>query len=190
MDDNILTAAEQKADFDRICNDPKRWRQKAHDLLVAGSILHEAYDNAAKSMAQHKEGEVPEEFWVLEPALMLQSFAAECLLKALFLRGGGLLAKDGKFLERRTHELVDWCTTVSLDIPEAERRCLKTLSLIATSYGRYPVPIYWDKNPVKKGKRGFSPRYQWSSADCLALDDFLQKCSAEYEKRGNCPRPK
>jgi hypothetical protein len=81
---------------------------------------------------------------------MLRATATECLLKALWLKHGGKLAQDGKYLgvvkknEHRLHELAKAVSEKSKSLVVFTARDLDLLE--RASYwnvsGRYPIPKF------------------------------------------------
>lgn len=173
---NILTVQEQKNDFDRMANDYKQWFQKARALHFSAKELFKIYDNTRKDMMEHDGGNVPISFFISDQVLLLEGFAIECLLKGLYIADGKKLASDGKIINpvRKSHDLIRWCDLTNASLNDRERILFETLSLLITSYGRYPVPMKYADNPLEKTKeRGYKPRYVWSHDDMILIDNFI-----------------
>jgi hypothetical protein len=73
---------------------------------------------------------------------MLLGYAIECALKALWVRKGNALVKDGKFLgvkRTRNHDLVQLAAAVGFQLDSSEQRVLLHFSKAAMFAGRYPI---------------------------------------------------
>ena len=174
---NILTVQQQKDDFDRIANDFKHWFQKARSLHFSAKELFKIYEKTLKEMQKNERGSVPISFFISDQVLLLEGFAIECLLKGLYIADGEKIAEDGKLrnsLARKSHKLLSWCNLTNIELNDRQKELFKTLSLVITSYGRYPVPMKYENNPLEKTKeRGYKPRYIWSYDDMVLIDNFI-----------------
>ena len=86
-------------------------------------------------------------FRFLGPVLLLRACAVECALKAMWLRQGNTLGRDGRLQKipgSRGHELIPLTEAVGWRVSEAERVVLDRLSLW-NELGRYPTPADWEK---------------------------------------------
>jgi hypothetical protein len=84
--------------------------------------------------------------------IMLRAMAVECLLKALWLKSGGQLAKNGKYRGipgTRDHDLASLADKVterlSLNLSDSESDLLQRLSCNIAG-GRYPIQKNWNLN--------------------------------------------
>jgi hypothetical protein len=174
---NILTVQQQKDDFDQNANNFKSWFSKAAALHYSAKELFKIYDNTRKEMQQNGSGSVPISFFISDQVLLLEGFAIECSLKGLYIADGGKIAEDGKIknsLAKKSHKLLSWCELTNTELNDREKILFKTLSLIIASYGRYPVPMKYEDNPLERTKeQGYKPRYIWSHDDIVLIDNFI-----------------
>ena len=100
-------------------------------------------------------------------ALMLKGMAAECLLKAFWLKGGNILGADGRFRPvpgAPTHNLPKLASACKFSVTPAESHLLQRLSHFIEYGGRYPVPKDPQKlNLLPTPDGGFSAATTWST---------------------------
>jgi len=172
---NILTVQEQKFDFDRAGNDPLCWYRMAQSLHASARILFKKYKEVCIEMNKVKEGIAPIEIFINEQSLLLEGFALEAALKGLFAEQGGTIAKDGKIIIKKSHLLIYWCEQTSIVPDTEEKKILTILSLLITSYGRYPIPDYYLKKSLERTiEKGFTPRYIWQDKYYEIINDFIE----------------
>jgi hypothetical protein len=133
-------------------NSVERWADKAYGLATAAKVL-ESFQGAIydELMAQERgqraltEAEY-QRTSVSGVSAMLRAMAAECFLKALWLKQGNTLAKNGAYTkilngnEHRLHELASAVAgggAITFDADE-----LKPLEFVSNwiVVGRYPIP--------------------------------------------------
>jgi hypothetical protein len=162
----VLSDDWQLEQYQRAGNDHNAWASSAGDLLAASRLLRKlrgAFDVESVGIGDA----IPDEGRVHPTELMLRGFAVECLLKAVWVRRGGTVCVDGKYVGVKganDHDLVQLCDANGLSFTEPERNVLKRLSLFTTSVGRYPVPKRWSDTRIQRtpgGGKG-SPTY-WST---------------------------
>ncbi len=114
---------------------------------------------------------------------MLLAMGAECMLKALWLKYGGILAKEGKFdpiPDAHTHELDRLAKAVSLkgdiEFSKREYALLKLASIWIVS-GRYPIPKRSADNPARQKA--------WIGDPVAELKTLIQKLDSELCIRMN-----
>ena len=147
--------------FDRTGNHTVPWRSYAGDLFAASEALWSAY----RTTFALKDGDpMPNEMRFFGPALLLRGAGIECLLKAVALTRGFVLAKEGKFVKPKnskhrppstveSHDLVGLSEAISFETSESERDLLRRLSLFITA-GRYPIQTTWNKGLVLSSAGG------------------------------------
>ncbi len=74
-------------------NAPQAWRLCAGDLLAAASVLRERREGIDPDSAP-----APDLWRLHPPELMLSGMAIECLLKALWVKRGNELAREGGYV--------------------------------------------------------------------------------------------
>jgi hypothetical protein len=154
----LLSQDWQIKNFDKVGNSPTSWLSCADDLLAACHFL-----SKHSATLNHDWGTIGgsppdmDEVRIFGVIKMLRGMAVECLLKALWLKSGGELARDGVYIqipgtEKNPHNLVKLAakvaTRVSLTLTVAERDLLKRLSLSIFG-GRYPVPRNWQHTKIQ-----------------------------------------
>lgn len=155
----------------RIGNDYEEWRNTAHELLVSSAILNRERERV-ETTVQHGH-RVPMEtrtFWV---ELMLDAFVIECLIKAIWLKQGHQLVRDGKYVPLPAeggHRLEKLCGTTGIPLNQREEETLARLSDIAGSIARYPIP--------RRAPKTFGGLW-WSEPDDF---EIIEKFIARLEK--------
>jgi hypothetical protein len=74
--------------------------------------------------------------------IMLTAFGIECLIKAIWIKQGNQLARNGKYIpitKNEKHQLVELCGAIGFKLSERETDALERMSDIAGSIGRYPI---------------------------------------------------
>lgn len=154
-------------------NSPDTWRLCAGDLLAAAAVLR------AHRVSTDSGSSGSTDAWRLHPAeLMLAGMAIECLLKALWVKQGHELAKDGEYVRvsgAGAHDLVQLADVLQLTLTDLERDVLRRLSHFIEYSGRYPVP----KNALKllltrSPRGGRSSSTTWTTpGDQTIFDEFV-----------------
>lgn len=149
-------------EFDKRGNDHIEWAFTADSLLTASNFLCEhSYHLKTDWPSLYERFPTFDEIRVSDVTLMLRAMAVECLLKALWLKGGGRLAENGRYRPvpwARDHDLVSLSNAVlgkvGMEISEQEQRFLERLSRNITA-GRYPIQKNWDlqQKPIAGGNR-------------------------------------
>jgi hypothetical protein len=141
-----------KEQYDTGGNHPGVWFSKACSLLTAADVLDKFAGNCHKAIAENAmtgHSSIPKSISdrmdCASVSPMLHAMATECLLKALWLRHGGMLTSDGKYvgiLKKNEHALDKLALAISEkgNIPFSDREfaLLKQASYWISS-GRYPV---------------------------------------------------
>lgn len=135
---SVATPA-QDADFRRRAGMPWMWQMQAHVLIASANVLWERYRARFAGLVGRRQvrffaGELQP--W---PAMMLDAFAIENLLKALLV-AQGVQAVQGGRLEQRllTHNLTALCTQAHIALSQRDRELLDKLKRMM-QLGRYPV---------------------------------------------------
>lgn len=119
-------------------NSAGAWESSASSLLVAADVLRER-----RSAAEHDDEQAIGAWRTHPPELMLRGMAVECLLKALWVTRGHLLAVNGRYKgipSTKEHDLVRLAAALDLELSALERDVLRRLSAFSQYGGRYPVP--------------------------------------------------
>lgn len=168
--------------FDQRGNSFKNWIITARELLASAIVLRREREKVEEPKVAGVS-KAPMEcltFWV---ELMLCAFAIECLLKALWLKKGNQIAKDGvycKILTKENHDLVALCQKVAFPINSVEEKILTKLSELGRATGRYPI------------SRNFTQMHdgteQWSSVEDKIIEAFILRL--EHEITGAEVKPR
>jgi len=143
-----------KRQFETGGNLPGCWFDNAFGLLTAADVLDRFKGDLrgeileAMRSGRHHELKMTrlrrERMSVVKVSHMLRAMATECLLKALWLKYGGMLAKDGRYVgvskkEHRLHELAKAVSQKGHNVfTKRELELLEQASYWITS-GRYPI---------------------------------------------------
>lgn len=133
-------------------NSPDAWRSSAGDLLASATVLRE------RRGAVEPDSSSATDTWRLHPVeLMLRGMAIECLLKALWVKGGNKLVKDGKYIGVHgagDHRLVQLAGVLRLRLSNLEKDLFVRLQDFIEYGGRYPVPKDADTLRMIRDPRG------------------------------------
>jgi len=155
----------RKEDFEKSAHEYWRWTLSAEDLLITANILEEKYTAAVESIKHHKGGKLPLEFQVLAPMIYFKAKSLELFLKAIYIKEGNKVIKNGKFIYV-THDLNLLSKNVKLVFSAEEEKLLNKLSTCIIYWGTYPVPVNErDWRPDTEGITGIQPIYSWSGND-------------------------
>jgi hypothetical protein len=150
---DLRTPSQRKRDLNDVGNDFYAWVLRAQELLISVTFLiNESVDrkyNLAnigdldKYEDEIEKGSPGSKIYSI--ILMLWAMAAECLLKALWLKSGEQLYEDGQYqaITKNDHQLDKIANTISkkgfLIFSKNEINILARLSNYIV-IGRYPVP--------------------------------------------------
>jgi hypothetical protein len=160
----------------RIGNDYEWWKITAHELFASSAILNRERERVETPF---KAGPRPapmesRTFWV---ELMLDAFGIECLIKAIWLKQGHQLARDGRYIgmmPKEGHRLEKLCVRAGIALNRREEETLTRLSDIAGSAGRYPIPSRVPQRPVT---------IRWSDpGDYEIIENLIARLERELEK--------
>lgn len=168
---------ESKRNYHKVGNSHIAWKLSAQDLLISSEFLFQQYKTIDPSnVSDH----IKPEGRVLEVLKMLRGMALECLFKAIYLKNGGRLVKDGKYRkipDTNDHDLVLIAENVlepaGFAITENQNEILKKLSSSIVG-GRYPIHRIWE--PKKMNIHSNTGLFQnmWSIPDDEDIfEDFV-----------------
>jgi hypothetical protein len=145
--------------------------------LFAGSTILARESERARANLRHG-GKAPIELLTVRTELMLAAFGIECLVKAIWLKQGHELARDGKYVpivQNEGHRLVPLCRAVGISMDVREEDVLERISIIGRTIGRYPIPHRaYETQRRKFYKRRGSP-LSWSSDDDCIIKSFVTR---------------
>jgi hypothetical protein len=156
----------------RAGNDHRIWAKFAQALLAARAILRRKRERDDESS---RIWSCPKEMLTVWIEPMLTSFGIECLVKAVWVKQGHEIARDGKYItivKDEGHRLVPLCKEIGIPINNRERDTLQRISAIARSIGRYPIPL-----------RSSEPQCDWSSEDDRVIANFVLRLKTQLRKR-------
>jgi hypothetical protein len=157
----------------KLASNPLSWTINADGLLRSFELLtaQTIEDQNAREMSRNKY--IPR-LW--PTAMMLAGFAAECMLKAIFVSQNPAFNSSGKF-DATTHDLLKLADGVDLPLTKDERILLERLEQFLTWAGRYPVPLYaQDMHPRTLPSGGSAPLTSgWIAEDFQQARAFLSR---------------
>jgi hypothetical protein len=169
-----------KSRFDLEGNFPFHWSNSAYNLLTSANVLDrfrgdyrcELLEDTSKTGGIQRS--LFERMSVVAVSAMLRAMATECLLKALWVKYGGTLVKDGKYLgvlenKSREHQLNELAKAVSIkgniQFTDRELKLLEYVSYWIMS-GRYPIQKqYQYLVPFKKPDGSVGSSMSWTDGD-------------------------
>jgi hypothetical protein len=154
----------------RVGNDSSYWVRTARALFAASKTVKCERERVEATLTSGKAPDIVLTVWT---QLMLTAFGIECLIKAIWIKQGNQLARDGKYIgmtkKEKPHELVRLCDIAGIALNQRETDALQQISDIAKSIGRYPIA----RNAEVNSRAGV-----WSYDD--TIENFLEKLKAQY----------
>jgi hypothetical protein len=176
-----------KRQFEAGGNLPGSWFGRAFDLLTSADVLDrfsgDLQDEILEAkMTQHRF----ERMSVVKVSHMLRAMATECLLKALWLKNGGMLAKDGRYvgmLKKKEHRLQELAKAVSrrgqIIFTLRELELLEQVSYWITS-SRYPIQREFTYLlPFSRSDGTLAPHQFWRGYPLEELKMLIEKLQRE-----------
>lgn len=159
----------------RAGNDPLYWVSTARALFAASQAVKEARKRVLSTL---KPGRAPDIVITGWTRIMLAAFGIECLIKAIWVKHGHQLARDGKYVgmtnKEKPHELVKLCDIAGIPLNERETNALQRMSDIAKSIGRYPIG-----RTAEIGSRAGV----WSSTDDGIIENFIARLKTQIHSK-------
>ena len=159
----------------RVGNDHHHWDYTAKRLFAASKMLNRERNRIRATM--RPPCKAPIEIFTLWVELMLTAFGIECLIKAIWLKQGHQLARDGKYVEmikKERHQLVKLCGAAGIALNRREAHALQRISEIAGSIGRYPI--------ARRSSEA-DRRRSWGSTFDRVIEDFIVKLETQLAER-------
>ena len=155
----MISEKRQIDNFNRVANERVSWALCGHSLITSSQILFSEYDKV--DLDKLNTGDpLPPAGTIFDVVKMLRAMALECYLKALWVKSGGTLATDGKYITipgTSNHDLLTLIDSLSdkvdLAISIEDLHLLKRLSL-SISGGRYPIQRTWKSGKMQKLPNG------------------------------------
>src|SRR6266404_4142177 len=145
-------------------NNYRNWMHTGQTLFAGSTILaHES--ERARANLRHG-GKAPIELLTVWTELMLAAFGIECLVKAIWLKQGHELARDGKYVpivQNEGHRLVRLCRAVGINMDARDQDALERISIIARSIGRYPIARRAYETQARQFYKHTGSPLSWSS---------------------------
>jgi len=151
--------------FTRSGNNYRNWFNTASRLLADSATLRRKTRRIRNSLRHGAKP--PLEMLTVWTEVMLAGFAVECLIKAVWLKKGNELVRDGKYkgiLRNERHQLVPLCDRIGIPLSSTERRSLHGLSRTIVGVGRYSIP----RKPSEAGS-------SWGSKDNSVVSTFVER---------------
>lgn len=174
--------------FDRGGNSVERWIDKARSLLDSADVLDTFHGSLLEELCRETEQRDLSDLEcrrlsVRDVSPMLCAMATECLLKALWLKHGGVLAENGTYrgiLRGSEHQLDDLAVAVGakagLVFAEEDIELLKLVSNWIV-VGRYPIPRSYDRlTALERVPHGRPiPRRRWPHEPDVRLRELTDE---------------
>lgn len=157
---------ERKKDFEKCANEYERWKKQGNILRTAAVVLENCYNQNKNKKNFESE--------ILTPLIYLKAKSLELYLKALYIKQGNPVTKDGILTfggKSKTHDLLSLMELVGLGYNEEQKIKLLKLTNAIEFWGTYPVPL--NSNNWKKGFEEKELVYEWNIRDNQCLDTFL-----------------
>jgi len=123
-------------------------------------------------------GKAPIELLTIWTELMLAAFGIECLVKAIWLKQGHQLARDGKYIpivQNEGHRLVPLCRAVGINMDAREQDALERISIIGRTIGRYPIARRAYEMRVGQFHKHTGSSISWSSDDDRIIESLVTR---------------
>jgi hypothetical protein len=143
--------------FDLRGNSAEAWRGRGMALLNASRALMDLWDDCISFDPPHPKEALDYD----SSAVMLRGMAVECFLKARFLERVGPLARGGKYVGPKSHDLVRLAERLDLTLDTNERDVLRGLSRHIVT-GRYPIAILWSEQTRLHDDGMIEPLMNWN----------------------------
>lgn len=174
--------------FDRGGNTVARWIDKARSLLDSADVLDAFHGSLLEDLVQETEQRELSDLEcrrlsVRDVSPMLRAMATECLLKALWLKEGGVLAANGAYqgiLRGSEHQLDELAVVVSektgIVFTHEDLELLKLVSNWIV-VGRYPIPRTYDRlSALERVPHGRPiPRRHWPETPDVRLRELAME---------------
>lgn len=199
--DPAAWTAWRQSEVDKAGNGPAGWIAVARNLLTSGGILESSQCAALAIMLRDVRRTVEEPQSVRTPedelivrvasqthnvSLMLYGFAVECLLKATYLKRGGVLYRSGKYASPKrlaqSHNLAELAEALECSSIFSDEQ-LDILDLLSArnEMGRYPTHSHYQSYGIQPPTgEGFSRFYGiWSPAMSAQVFEVFQALYSE-----------
>ena len=154
----------------RVGNAYQNWMHTAQTLFAASKVLKREHESARAAL--RGTGKAPIEMLTVWTQPMLTAFGIECLIKAIWLKQGNQLARDGKFVPMIKNERHQLCGAARVALDSREADALERMSDIAGSIGRYPI-----------GRRAREYKsVSWSSNDDDIIENLIVKLKTQLRQ--------
>ncbi len=170
-----------KETFDYALNRPRAWRDTARNLLRAAEIIARACDlGFSQELTDANVARAEHTARLLGPLLLLRASAVECILKAHYVRNGGVLAKEGRYVGPRRlkgHDLRELARASKQTLSSDEAVVVAALSDWITR-GRYPLQLTWDQHFFGR----FATAAPWSRRREAAYTGLVARLDAALDE--------
>jgi len=184
-----------KEQFETAGNWSVSWFQSAFDLLTAADVLDRFSGDVRSEICEGaRRGNASpagmsrfqfERLQVIKVGFMLRAMATECLLKALWLKNGEKLTKDGRYvgtMRKSEHQLHELAKAVArkgqITFADRELQLLEQASYWIIT-GRYPIQRDFSSLvPYRRGDGSLAAKQSWSGdlvSELTALISKLQR---------------
>ena len=160
----------------RVGNNYRNWIHTAQTLFAGSTILTREHARARANL--RRTGKAPIELLTVWTELMLAAFGIECLVKAIWLKQGHQLARDGKYIpivQNERHRLVPLCRAIGINMDAREQDALERISIIGRTIGRYPIARRAYETQARQFYKHTGSPLSWSSEDDRIIECFVTR---------------
>lgn len=186
------------AEFDRNANDPGSWIMRGLDLRYAAFVLRQKFDELTEGFGEHlalrangqgssqDSDEILRAGGLLLPCVMLQGYAVEVYLKALYISRGNRISENGRvnfndFSGANKHHLAKMAKCLEIALTPEETCVLEKLSDVIRGFGRYPTMMNSQQAPLRDGQLGVWSRLDWRDTDQGILNGIFNRFERELD---------
>jgi len=169
-----------KQRFEKSGNSPISWFMSADHLLAAARVLRREYRSFNMDLSDNTE--IPPEEKLLPSIFLLYGFALENLLKALFLKNGGVLVKDGRYCGKNNHRLHTLAEKSAFSVSSTEKTVLQGLSKKLVSSARYPIGTCYEQHKIESlPDRSRSDQLGFNTGDIQVIEGIAKRLITELD---------
>ena len=167
--------------YEDIAKNPYSWLNKAAGLL-----------SAAKKVLSKGNDDLPILYYI-NTYMMLNSFALENIIKCIIIQEApDTSVNNGKLNDEiKEHNLIELFNDANIleDFTETEKDLLRRLSIFAVIWGRYPIPLTWQKykEALYDKKENYKNLSSFNQQDIKTIDDIRDKLFLELKSIGINP---
>ena len=167
--------------YEDIAKNPYSWLNKAAGLL-----------SAAKKVLSKGNDDLPILYYI-NTYMMLNSFALENIIKCIIIQEApDASVNNGELNDKiNEHDLIELFNDANIleNFTKTEQDLLKRFSIFAVIWGRYPIPLTWQKykEALYDKKENYKKLSSFNQRDIKTVDEIIDKLSLELKSIGIDP---